>query len=116
MTLGPALLFLGRSENLRGRIAEFFKVYGRVPFFYYILHLYFIHIVALVVAEVTGFGWRKMIIYWWVTETPELKGYGVDLWLVYVIWIGIVLSLYPLCKWFSDYKRNHKDKQWLSYL
>jgi uncharacterized membrane protein len=116
MTLGPAILFLGNAEKLSGKLVDFFKVFGKVPFFYYILHLYIIHIGAFLLAELTGFGWRKMIIFGWVTETPELKGYGVDLWVVYIIWIGIILLLYPLCRWFSAYKLKHKEKRWLSYL
>jgi len=52
----------------------------------------------------------------WVTRTPELKGYGFPLWVVYVVWVFIILLLYPLCKWFDRYKQAHKEKWWLSYL
>jgi hypothetical protein len=116
MTLGPIFIFLAYSEQLRGKLVEFFKIYGRVPFFYYILHLYLIHGLALFVAWFTGFGWEKMLVKGWVSASPELDGFGYDLWLVYVIWIGVVLALYPLCKRFSDYKKENKDKAWLSYL
>ena len=116
MTLGPIFIFLAYSEQLKGKLVEFFKVYGRVPFFYYILHLYFIHGLALLVAWGTGFGWEKMLVKGWVSASPELDGFGYDLWVVYVIWIVIVLALYPLCKRFSDYKKANKEKAWLSYL
>ena len=116
MTLGPIFIFLAYSEQLKGKLVEFFKVYGRVPFFYYILHLYLIHGLALFVAWFTGFGWEKMLVKGWVSASPELDGFGYDLWLVYAIWIGVVLALYPLCKRFSDYKKENKDKAWLSYL
>lgn len=116
MTLGPILLFLAYTENTKGKIAKFIGVYGKVPFLYYILHLYIIHTLALLLAWFTNFGWQKMIITGWVTESSELKGYGLNLVYVYIIWIGVVLLLYPLCKKFSAYKLNHKEKKWLSYL
>ena len=116
MTLGPALVFLAHSENLKGRVVNFFSTFGRVPFFYYILHIYLIHFVAMVMAQLSGFGWQRMICYTWVTNMPELNGYGFKLWVVYLVWIGVVLALYPLCKRFDAYKTNHKEKWWLSYL
>jgi len=116
MTLGPAILFLANAENLKGTVVNFFSTFGRVPFFYYILHIYLIHLLALFTAEVTGFGWQKMILLNWVTELPELKGFGFRLWVVYVIWAGVIAALYPLCKWFDEYKLNNKEKWWLSYL
>ena len=116
MTLGPSLIFLAGMENVKGRIVNFFSTFGKVPFFYYILHLYVIHIIAMIFAQLSGFGWRTMILSDWVTEVPALKGYGFDLWVTYAIWIGIILLLYPLCKKFEAYKMNHKEKAWLSYL
>jgi hypothetical protein len=57
-----------------------------------------------------------MILPMFVTKVEELKGYGLKLWMVYLIWIGIILLLYPLCKKFDNYKQTHKEKWWLSYL
>ncbi len=116
MTLGPAFLFLANSESLKGKIVDFFSTFGRVPFFYYILHIYLIHILALLAAQLTGFGWQTMIMTDWVIMVPELKGFGFDLWVVYLIWILIIAMLYPLCRKFDIYKLNHKEKWWLSYL
>lgn len=116
MTFGPILLILAYTENVKGKTVKFISVFGKVPFFYYILHLYLIHILALFLAWFTGFGWRKMIITGWVTESPNLDGYGLSLVYVYLIWIVVVLVLYPLCKKFGNYKLNNKDKKWLSYL
>ncbi len=97
---------------------SFFKncTFGKVPFFYYILHIYLIHFIALIFAQLSGLGWQKMILRDWVTELPELKGYGFRLWVVYLVWIGVIALLYPLCKKFDVYKMNHKEKWWLSYL
>jgi uncharacterized membrane protein len=116
MTLGAAFLFLANTEKLKGRVVQFFCTFGRVPFFYYILHLYLIHIIAIVFAQLTGFGWEKMILPTWVSMVPGLKGYGVSLGFVYLIWAGIIFALYPLCKKYDVYKQAHKEKWWLSYL
>jgi uncharacterized membrane protein len=116
MTLGAAFLFLANAEKLKGKVIDFFSTFGRVPFFYYILHLYLIHLIALIFAEFSGFGWRIMILQDWVTATPALKGYGFPLWVVYVGWILVIALLYPCCKWFDNYKQAHKEKWWLSYL
>ena len=116
MTLGAGLLFLANSENLKGKLVNFFSTFGRVPFFYYILHLYAIHLLALLFAQLSGFGWQHMLLPTWIGFVPDMKGYGVSLWVVYVIWIGIILLLYPICKKFDHYKQRHKEKWWLSYL
>lgn len=116
ITLGTSILFLANAENLKGKIIDFFCVFGRVPFFYYILHLYVIHFLALIAAELTGFGWQKMILPSFPTRVEALKGYGFNLVTVYLIWIFVIALLYPLCKKFDTYKQNNKDKWWLSYL
>lgn len=116
MTLGATFLFLANTEKLKGRIVNFFCTFGRVPFFYYILHLYLIHIMAMIFAQVSGWGWQKFILSTWVGREPNMKGYGFSLWVVYVVWIGTILLLYPLCKRFDKYKQTHKEKWWLSYL
>ena len=116
MTLGATFLFLANAEKLKGRIVNFFCTFGRVPFFYYILHLYLIHILALLFAQISGWGWQKFILSTWIGFEPNMKGYGFSLWVVYVVWIGTILLLYPLCKRFDNYKQTHKEKWYLSYL
>jgi uncharacterized membrane protein len=116
MTLGGVFLFLANAEKVKGRIVNFFCTFGRVPFFYYILHLYLIHILAFVFAQVSGWGWQKFILSTWVGFEPNMKGYGFSLWVVYAVWIGIILLLYPLCKKFDKYKQTNREKWWLSYL
>ena len=116
ITLGGAFLFLANTEKLKGRVVNFFCVLGRVPFFFYIIHIYLIHFLALIVAELTGFGWQKMILPALPFRVEELKGFGFNLAVVYLIWILVIFMLYPLCKKFDTYKQNHKEKWWLSYL
>ena len=112
ITLGPASIFLAFAEKPLNWFTKFISVYGRVPMFYYLVHIYLIHFLAMMAAQLTGFGWKAMV----ADIFPEVKGYGFSLAVVYLVWIGVVLALYPLCKWYDKYKTAHKDKWWLSYL
>jgi len=75
VTLGPALIFLALTEGLRSSFTEKIEVFGRVPMFYYILHLYLIHLLAVIAAAVSGHKWMDMILTNRVNATPELIGY-----------------------------------------
>ncbi len=115
--LGGTFIFLANAEKLKGKVVDFFCVFGRVPFFYYILHIYLIHFLAIFAAAFTGFGWQVMVsMPKFVTRVEALKGYGFNLITVYIIWIFVIVLLYPLCKKFDEYKQAHKEKWWLSYL
>ena len=116
ITLGPALLFLYSTETSKNRFTGFFVVFGRVPFFYYILHVLFIHLFALLGVLFTEGDWKIMILDERVFTSSIYAGYGYPLWVAYLIWIGVVLLLYPLSKKYMNYKANNKDKWWLSYL
>jgi uncharacterized membrane protein len=116
VTLGPAILFLAVSENYFGTISQQIKILGRVPMFYYLLHLYLIHLLAMTAALLTGYDASDMVFNTWVTNSPNLAGYGFSLWVVYVVWISVVLILYPLCKWYDTYKVQQRSKWWLSYV
>ena len=106
VTLSGTLFFLANSENWKGRIVNFFTLFGRVPFFFYILHLYLIRVLAMIAAELTGYGWELMV---QTSFEIDLKDFGFNLGIVYLIWIGIILILYPICKKFDSYKQSHKD-------
>lgn len=119
MTLGPVFIFLSLAENPLYRLSKSKKitVFGRVPMFFYLAHILLIHLFALPAAIISGFKLSDMILSRPVNDSPQLKGYGFSLITVYVIWIGIILILYPLCKRFDKYKRtNQSSKRWLSYL
>ncbi len=117
LTNGFALIFLSLTENISNRLTNIISLYGRVPLFYYILHIYLIHIIALFAAMFTGFKWTSMTSFdSWISRSPALKGYGFSLGSVYLIWIVVVVSLYPLCKKYDRYKAMHRGKWWLSYL
>lgn len=116
VTLGTALIFLGNTEKLRGRIIQFFSTFGRVPFFYYLIHLYIIHLLATLFALLSGFGWKLLVLPDWIIETPGMRGYGFNLAIVYLVWLGVIAIIYPLCKQYDKYKASHREKWWLSYL
>ncbi len=117
MTLGPALICLSLFEKPLNSLTSKITVFGRVPMFYYLLHLFFIHTFAIVGAIISGYKWQDMILSTRVNASPQLKGYGFYLITVYIVWIGLAIILYPLCRWFDKYKRrNQATKWWLSYL
>ena len=101
---------------MSGPVVRFFSVFGRVPFFFYIIHLYVIHIGAVIAAALTGFGTDMIVLTDWVSEVDSLRGFGFSLFYVVLIWIAIVLIMYPLCRAFDRYKMANKHKRWLSYL
>ena len=117
ITLGPAMIFLSMAEKPLNGITNKISVFGRVPFFYYVIHLYLIHLFAIAGVIISGYNWSAMILSNRVNRVAELKGYGFNLLTVYLVWMGLVLLLYPCCKWFDHYKRtNQLNKQWLTYL
>jgi uncharacterized membrane protein len=116
MTLGPAMLILWAID---GRTPQFLQpalTVGNVPMFYYLLHVPLIHLIAVVVCY-ARYGQAH-----WMFESPtpfdfpitKPPGWGYSLPIVYMIWIFVVLALYPLCSWFADLKRRRTDA-WLSY-
>jgi len=112
MTLGPAIAILPLLERWRGRFAEFLTIFGRVPLFYYVLHIYVIHALAVVAASLTmddiSFVFSNTLWDQWPAS------YGFNLGVVYLVWIAVILLLYLPCRWFADLKRKRTDP-WLSY-
>ena len=124
MTLGPALIVLGAFDRTRQKTFAAEKpwtallAYGRVPLFFYVAHLYLIHL-------------SSRLLYWVVrgeplsavatayrcfmnqTEFPEQ--YGFPLWVVYPAWLTMLLILWPLCGWYGQRKRRGRNFLW-SYL
>jgi len=112
MTLGPAIALLGLVDRASGPVVRFFVVFGRVPFLYYVVHLYLIHGLTLVAAAITGQAAPEQLRVFFLFYP---KSFGFSLGTVYLIWIGVVLALYPLCWWFAGLKARRKDA-WLSYV
>ena len=117
ITLGPALLFLAFTEKWQGAVINVITVYGRVPMFYYLIHIYLIHFIALLASALTpGQDWHMWILTQPIWFSSNLKGYGFSLPVTYLVWVGVVVFMFPLCKRYDAYKREHKEKWWLSYL
>lgn len=116
MTIGPALLVLAASERWSGRLAMALVRIGRVPFFYYVLHIALIHTLAFIGLAVQGYPLSGFILTIDRTFSDALSDYGYPLWVVYLVWITVVLLLYPLCRWYGDHRARHRDRWWLSYL
>ncbi len=116
ITIGPALLFLYGIENVKNKVTDFFLVFGRVPLFYYFLHIFVIHALALIGTLVIGGDWTIMILTSDVFASGKLATYGYSLLTVYLVWIGVIALLYYPSKTYMIYKANNKDKWWLSYL
>jgi uncharacterized membrane protein len=117
-TLGPAFILLAwwESINIKNNIIQYIVALGRVPMFYYIAHLFLIHLIAVAAALATGYEFSDMVFNTWVTDSANLKSYGFGLGVVYLVWVFVVLTLLPLCLWYDQYKIQHREKWWLSYL
>jgi len=121
MTIGPAILALALFQMRAGSqpggsiLRNFFVTFGRVPMFFYILQWFTAHTIAVVLHLIFGkpVHWLFQTPIDWFTHPPV--GNGFNLIVVYLSWIGGVLLLYPLCKWFAGVKARRRD-WWLSYL
>lgn len=119
MTLGPAMIALAFLERVRASLGRPLVILGRVPLFFYLLHLLLIHALAV------GFALARYGRAGWMFQTPPLPvtdailpyppGYGYSLGVVYAVWLGVVVVLYPLCRWFAGVKDRRREV-WLSYL
>ncbi|GAA4897020.1 DUF1624 domain-containing protein [Flaviramulus aquimarinus] len=116
ITIGPALLFLFAFESTKNKITDFFLVFGRVPLFYYFLHILVIHVFATIGIVIFGGDWQDMILTKDIFSSGKLLTYGYSLFIVYMVWIGVITLLYFPSKKYMVYKANNKDKWWLSYL
>lgn len=117
MTLGPALLLLRAVDRKAPAVLQRVRVIGQVPLFYFVLHIVVMHALAVAVCYVR-FGEAHSMF-----ESPTLSQYPVTqppgwplgLGWVYLIWVAVVLTLFPLCRWFAAVKGRRRD-WWLSYL
>jgi hypothetical protein len=111
MTLGPALFVLGLLDGnqARGWVTSRLRAFGRVPLFYYLLHLPLLHFAALSFALWTygNASWlRQDLMTPKGLAHPIPPGYGYGLPVVYAVWLSAVLLLYPACKWFGGVKKK----------
>jgi uncharacterized membrane protein len=116
MTIGPALIFLSVVESVKHRLAGPVIIFGSVPFFFYIIHLYLIHALAMLMVIYEGRDWSEYILSARGIASGSLSNFGLRLEAVYIVWILVILLLYPLCKRYQKYRESNPSKWWLSYL
>jgi len=116
MTLGPALILLGLLDRVKaeGGLGRVLLVFGRVPLFYYVLHLYLLHLIAILVA----IAFQQPILHGSVIAdfVQRPVGYGHSLPFIYAMWLLSVAILYLPSRWFMEFRSRHRDWAWLSYL
>ena len=113
MTLGPAVLFLGITLNWPARRYGFLQLFGRTPLFYYLIHLYLIHLLALAVAAIDSGPVAALAGSVWSPEMPKDYGYGLPM--VYAMWLLLLPLLYWLCRSFEAFKARKPHWRWLGY-
>lgn len=117
MTMGPALLLLRAFDGGTPRWLRPALIIGKVPLFYYVLHFAVIHLLAV------GVAWVRYGRIGWMFQSPSLDkfpftapaNWDLGLPVVYLVWFGVVVAIYPLCEWYAGVKRRRRD-WWLSYL
>jgi uncharacterized membrane protein len=113
MTLGPGLLMLVLFERVKNRLTRIFIIYGSVPFFYFVLHLFLIRAINVIVFFAMGYTGKDINAGKGFAFGPD--GFGFNLLGVYIVWLVVITALYLPCRWFSKYKKTHSQR-WLSYL
>lgn len=117
MTLGPALVLLWATEGRTPQALRPALIFGKVPMFYFLLHIPLIHLIAVAVC------YARYGHVHWMFESPSLAQFpitappdwGLSLPLIYLAWVFVVMTLYPACRWFASVKQRRTDG-WLSYL
>jgi uncharacterized membrane protein len=113
MTLGPALIALALAERMRGQFPRWLAVYGSVPLFFYLMHIFVAHTVAVLLAFVQGGELLRIQVVNNPTSIPPW--YGLPLPGVYVVWVLVVLVLFYPCRRFAAVK-DTSSARWLRYL
>jgi hypothetical protein len=115
MTLGPAAILCSVADRISGGLPGVIKdalvMFGRVPFAFYVAHLYLIHSLSVLLGLIQGFSLGQMM----TSSRFYPKGFGVGLPDVFIVWVLVVAALYPLCRWVAGVKARRRD-WWLSYV
>jgi uncharacterized membrane protein len=112
--IGSGLIVLGFLDRINNRSLSFVRVFGRVPFFYYVVHLFLIHAMTVIFFYLQGYTAKDIAPQHLPFRfRPDHFGFGLGG--VYLLWIALIMILYPLCQWYDQYKSTHR-KWWLSYI
>ncbi len=116
MTLGPTIALIPVLENAKGILGRWMTVFGKVPFFFYVLHIPLIHLIALIMSKV-----RMGTVVPWIFANHPMQngrapvGYAWSLGLLYLVWLAVVVILYFACRWYGGVKSRSRSP-WLAYL
>jgi len=113
MTLGLSALLLWLFEGKDGPVTQALGSFGRVPLFFYVVHIFLIHSIALLMAQQSGVETD------WLFQDPffhKPAEYGFGLGVVYMVWVFVVAALYPACIWFGRLKAQHKGSPWTRFV
>lgn len=113
--IGITFLVLYFSEKNENRFTGLLSVYGKVPLFYFVIHLYLIHSLMFVMLFIQGFTSNDFVFGAFANGRPKTGG-GVDLATIYIICVSVVAVMFPLCKWYGRYKSEHGENRFLRYL
>jgi uncharacterized membrane protein len=111
MTLGPAGILCAFADRVPNGVRQPLVTFGRVPFAFYVAHLYLIHAIALLLCVMQGFEAQELMTAF--RFFPQ--GYGIGLPGVYIVWLLVIVMLFPLCRWVASLKARRRD-WWLSYV
>jgi uncharacterized membrane protein len=116
MTLGPTIAVVPLFERWRGALAGVVSLFGRVPFFFYVLHIPLIHVLAMAVSlarlgEISGWLFANHP----MAPPPPPDGYPWSLPLLYLVWAIALVPLYIACRWYADLKSRRRD-WWLKFV
>jgi len=104
MTLGPSIMLLAVFERIKGKVSNFLIVFGRVPMFFYIVHLYLIHTLSVLLGWYQGYSLAEMANDFEVFP----PNFGIGLVGTYVYWILLIVLSYFLCKSYIKFKKGRK--------
>jgi hypothetical protein len=116
MTLGPIILLLPLAERARGKIGEIVATFGRVPMFYYLIHIPTIHLAAVIVSLAR----EGRVDPWLLANHPTMvppppEGYTWRLSLLYAVFIVVIAVLYVPCRWYARRKTTN-PAPWMRYI
>ncbi|GAB3490545.1 DUF1624 domain-containing protein [Spirosoma knui] len=113
--LGILFILLRVVDKWHEVVRQVLSVYGRVPLFYYLLHLYLIRVFVFAMVYAQGYRWNDLLFGPFQFGRPA-TGSGLGLSGVILVWLVLVAMLYPLCRWYGNYKKDNPNVWWLPYL
>lgn len=115
LMLGLTCIILALSENAGGKVSKILRVYGQTPLFYFIIHFAILHTIMLITMILEGYHFSDLNFGSFNPGRPKGES-GIELRAVYIVWISVVIAMYPLCKWYGRYKVKNSENRFLRFL